>query len=591
MENAIDAGSSSIKVVVKDAGKTLIQVIDDGVGMSATDARMCFEKHATSKIKTTDDLFNIHTMGFRGEALASIAAVAQVEMETCLQQEDLGTCIVIEGTAVKSQTPVATPRGTKVSVKNLFFNVPARRNFLKSNAAETKHILDEFQRTALAQPGIAFALYQNGQETYQLPAAKLSHRIVHLLGEPYRQQLIPCQEQTDTLKIQGYVGKPAQAKKTRGEQFFFVNQRYIKSPYLHHAVKNAFEGLLPQDAFPFYVLCLDVAPARIDVNVHPTKTEIKFDDERTVYAVLTATIKRALATHHVMPSIDFEQSVNFNPFKLSPTVAAGAPPPASTTAPPPAKAAPPAAQPSAERQYAQFKRPDASAQGSAKDWERLTQRLTLSTPSPSHNTPPQPAPSPKAETPKKSVTESGTKLQLHGRYLLAPIKSGLVLIDQHAAHERILYERYVQPMRNSRARSAQQLLFPAHVSLNPADLALVQAHERDLQVLGFMIESFGKDSIIVAGCPAEAADHDLKQLLEGLIEQFKWNQTQFSLTAQENLARALAKRACIQPGKLLHKEEVDTLVDQLFACENPNYAPDGRRTFVMLTLEDIQKLF
>ncbi|MEM9416902.1 MAG: DNA mismatch repair endonuclease MutL [Bacteroidota bacterium] len=574
IENAIDAGSSAIKVVIKDAGKTLIQVIDNGIGMSEVDARMSLEKHATSKIKTAEDLFNLHTMGFRGEALASIAAVAQLEMETCRKKEELGTRLVIEGAEFKSQTPVTTPQGTKISVKNLFFNIPARRNFLKSNPVETKHIIDEFQRAALARPDIAFSFYQNEQEVYQLPIAKLSHRIVHLLGDAYKKQLIPCQEATDTLKIHGYIGKPAQAKKTRGEQFFFINQRFIKSPYLHHAVTSAFEGLLPQGAFPFYVLFIEIDPQRIDVNVHPTKTEIKFDDERMVYAILTAAIKQALAVHHVTPSIDFEQNINFDPFGLA------TPSAASTSSPPPGG-------PSkfSEKNYAQFKHSGTAAPSKPQDWEALLKHLEKS------STQEAPATLQLASVPDTpAVAEETLKVQLHRKYLLTQVKSGVLLIDQQAAHERILYEQYLQPLEHSQSRSAQQLLFPVHIALNAADLALVQAHIQELQALGFVLENFGKDSLIVAGCPAEAADQDLKQLLEGLIEQFKWNQDKLSLTPQENLARSLAKRACIQPGQPLQKEEIDTLVDQLFACQNPNYTPDGRKTLIMLALEDIDKM-
>ena len=584
IENAIDAGSSAIKVVIKNAGKTLIQVIDNGSGMSEVDARMSFEKHATSKIRTAEDLFNIQTMGFRGEALASIAAVAQLEMETCHKKEELGTRIVIEGAVIKSQTAIAAPKGTQVSVKHLFFNVPARRNFLKSNPVETKHILEEFQRAALARPDIAFSLYQNDLEVYQLPIAKLSHRIVHLFGDKYKAQLLPCQEATNALRLQGYIGKPAHTKKTRGEQFFFVNQRFIKSPYLHHAVKNAFEGLIPQDAFPFYVLFIDIDPQRIDVNVHPTKTEIKFEDERMVYSILTAAIKQALAVHHVTPSIDFEQNINFDPFALgstTPTTAKTSPQSKEPSAPL-ASDTPGGASKFSERNYAQFKRPGASQQSHAQDWAKLFQHLekpaaseptTMLQLSSANDAPP--------------VDEGSLKVQLHRQYILTQVKSGLLLIDQQAAHERILYEQYLQPSLNSKARSAQKLLFPVHVTFNPADLALIQAHAKDIQALGFVLESFGKDSLIVAGCPAEAVDHDLKQLLEGLIEQFKWNQAKFSLTTQENLARSLAKRACLQPGRKLQKEEMDTLVDQLFACDNPNYTPDGRKTFVMMTLEDI----
>ena len=570
LENAIDAGSTTIKVVIKEAGKALIQVIDDGIGMSEVDARMSFEKHATSKIRTAADLFNIQTMGFRGEALASIAAVAQLEMETCQPKETLGTRILIEGSQVKTQTPIAASQGTKVSVKNLFFNVPARRNFLKSNPIETKHIIDELQRAALVQPGITFSLYQNSLETYQLPATKLSHRIVHLFGENHKEQLIPCQEETDLLKIRGYVGKPKYAKKTRGEQFFFVNQRFIKSAYLHHAVKSAFEGLLPQNAFPFYALFIEIAPDRLDVNVHPTKTEVKFDDERMVYSILAAAIKQALATHHITPSIDFEQNINFNPFTST----------ASTTAPG-----------YTDRSYTQFKSSSTPQQGGTQNWEKLFANLDKPPTDTTTTLQASIATSSTSEaTPLGFEAKESIKIQLHKRYILTQLKSGILIIDQHAAHERILYEQYLKPFSNHQHRNAQQLLFPVHISLLPADLALVQAHATDMQALGFVF-SLAKDSLTVTGCPVEAVDHDLKQLLEGVIEQFKWNQAQFSLTQQENIARSLAKRACIKPGKKLQPEEIDMLVDQLFACTHAQHTPDGRKVFLVVTLEHIHTLF
>lgn len=576
VENAIDAGSSSIKVVIKDAGKTLIQVIDNGSGMSEVDARMSFEKHATSKIKTSEDLFKIQTMGFRGEAMASIAAVAQLEMETCLGSAQLGTKIVIEGAEIKSQTPVAAPQGTKISVKNLFFNVPARRNFLKSHAVETKHIVEELQRVALAQPDIAFSFYQNEQEIFQLPITKLSHRIVHLLGENYKQQLIPCQEATSSLKLHGYIGKPTQAKKTRGEQFFFVNQRFIKSPYLHHAVTRAFEGLLPQGAFPFYVLFIDIDPQRIDVNVHPTKTEIKFDDEKMVYAILTAAIKKALAVHHVTPSIDFEQNINFDPFSLNTTIAA----PVSTHSSG-------GSGKFSEKRYTQFKTAGPPKQG-PQNWEALFKHLdqTPEVAQPLATTTLQLSSAHDAS----DVGRGTLKVQLHKRYILTQVKSGILLIDQQAAHERVLYEQYLQPLQSQQARSSQQLLFPVHVALDSTDLALIQEHNQDLQALGFVLESFGKNSLVITGCPTEAVKQDQKQLLEELIEQFKWHQKELMLPPQENLARSLAKRACIQPGRTLQRAEIDALVDQLFACQNPNYTPDGRPTCLMLTLEDISKM-
>ncbi|MHA7877714.1 MAG: DNA mismatch repair endonuclease MutL [Bacteroidota bacterium] len=581
LENAIDAGSTNIKVVVKEAGSALIQVIDNGMGMSDIDARMSFEKHATSKISTAEDLFNIRTMGFRGEALASIAAVAQIALETCHQKEALGTRIIIEGSHVKTQIPISTPQGTKISVKNLFFNVPARRNFLKSHPVETRHIIDEFQRAALVQPSIAFSLYQNKTMTYQLPATQLSHRIAHLFGEAYKKQLIPCQEETALLKIRGYIGKPEQAKKTRGEQFFFVNQRFVKNSYLHHAVKGAFENLLPDNTFPFYVLFIDIAPAHVDVNVHPTKTEIKFEDERMVYAILSAAVKKALATHQITPSIDFEQNINFSPLTAN----------TKKTTISNVK----------ERDYAQFKSSKTSQPGGNKDWEKLFQDLAF-TPSPEQsvasttafskaNTNQTLTPNEQEDVLWKPTAGSVIKIQLHERYILTQLKSGILLIDQHAAHERILYEQYLHPLLHNQQRSTQQLLFPVQIPFNPADMALLQEHITDIHALGFTFASFGKNSLIVTGCPIEAVDHDLKQLLEGLIEQFKWNQANFSLSAQENLARSLAQRACLQPGKKLQNEEIAVLVDQLFACAQPQYTPDGRKTFLVMTLDHIQGLF
>ena len=562
LENAIDAGGKHIKVIIREAGKTLIQIIDDGIGMSEVDARMSLEKHATSKISTVDDLYNIQTMGFRGEALPSIAAVSQLVIETRTQDEELGTCIVAQGAVIKSQEPVATNPGTKVSVKNLFFNVPARRNFLKSTPVETKHIIDEFQRAALAKPDIAFSLYQNDQETYQLPATdRLSHRIVHLFGDSYKKQLVPCQEVTDLIEIRGYIGSPTHAKKTRGEQFFLVNKRFIKSTYLHHAVKRAFEELLSPDTFPFYVLCIDIDPAQIDVNVHPTKTEIKFSDEHMVYAVLASAIKQALAVHHIAPSIDFEQDVNF---------------------------APPRPNRVAETHYTQLKSLD-SPKVNKQDWDKLFERL---------NETPKPAPtqsllsatsSPPGESPAEPMTtsqEAPTKLQIHARYILAPVKSGLLLVDQSLAHERILYENYRQAL-ESQSGAIQKLLFPHHITLNPSDLVLLQEHEAAFRALGFSIEPFGKDSIIVSGCPTEAASHDPKQLIESLIEQIKWNQKHLKLAIQENLARSLAKRSCLQPGTKLDTKAIDSLVDQLFACQQATYTPDGRKIWLIITLEEL----
>lgn len=580
LENAVDAGSSNIKVLIKDAGKTFIQVIDNGTGMSAIDARASFKKHTTSKIRTVEDLSKIQTMGFRGEALASIAAVAQLDMETCRKQDHLGTRIAIEGAKIKTQAPIAMPPGTKVSVKNLFFNVPARRNFLKSNPVETKHIIDELQRMALARSNIAFSYYQNEQEIYQLPVAKLSHRIVHLFGETYKKQLLPCQEATDVIQIQGYIGKPEYAKKTRGEQFFFVNQRFIKSTYLHHAVKSAFTGLLPQDVFPFYVLFIDIAPHRIDVNVHPTKTEIKFEDERMVYAILAATIKQALAKHHVTPSLDFEQNTNFNPFALTTNAARKPTTPFSTTGSQQSGN-------SSASHYAQFKSMNQPQPYDKQAWEKLFQRLATPKTTPDETATPQIF----VDNEVPPVTESSRKVQLHGRYILTQIKSGILLIEQQAAHERILYERYLHIFQKRVQRSSQQLLFPVYVTLNPADLTLMRGITEDLQCLGFVVDSFGKDSIIVTGCPVEALVQDTKQLLEGLLEQFKSNQTHAALSQQENLARSLARRTRMRSGQQLQQEEVDKLIEQLFSCTSPYHTPDGQKICLVMTLDHLNHVF
>ena len=566
LENAIDAGSTTLQVIIKDAGKTFIKVIDNGTGMSSEDARMSFSKHATSKISKVEDLEAIQTMGFRGEALSAIAAVSQVTMETCVPQETLGTRILMEGSHLKQQTPVVVPQGTRMSVKNLFFNMPARRNFLKSNPVETKHIIEEFQRVALARPDIACSLYQNDLIVYQLSSHKLSHRITHLFGDSYKKQLIPCQEETDLLKVHGYIGKPEYAKKTRGEQFFFVNQRFIKSPYLHHAVKSAFEGLISSNAFPFYVLFIDVAPSRIDVNVHPTKTEIKFDDERVVYSVVTAMVRKALATHHITPSIDFEQPTGFNPFLEY----------ASTAISFTHSSLKPMPSPS-------FVNTKENTEGEKETCSQETKTSYLIPSTLNTNT--------TISTSSPDLLQGHVKIQVQNKYILTQLKSGVLLIDQQAAHERILYEKYVHHLQNQSTGTIQRLLFPTHITLPPTDLTLLQEHHEVLQTLGLELASFGKDSLIVTGCPEEALHQDLQQLLEGLVEELKANQKPLQLPAQERLARYFARRAGLLAGKKLQPEEMDTLIDQLFSCSTPGYTPTGQKTFIILTWEAIQQHF
>ena len=568
LENSIDAGATRIKLIIKDAGKQLIQVIDDGSGMSETDARMCFERHATSKIRETNDLFNIRTMGFRGEAMASIAAVAQVELKTRKKGEELGIILKIEGSEVKLQEQTATPEGSIISVKNLFFNVPARRNFLKSNPVETKHIYDEFQRIALANPEVAFNFTNNDLEVFNLSAGKLSQRIVALFGKNYQTQMVVVDEATEVVKIHGYIGKPEAAKKTRGEQFFFANNRFIKHHYLHHAVVEAFDGLMQDRAHPFYVLFIDIEPARIDINVHPTKTEIKFEDERVIYAVMRSAVKKALGTHNVTPSIDFEQDINFG------------------------------VETSGKRDYgndvAPFEIPQISQreQNNQKNWGKLYEGFDSS---------PKTIPSRATSDPIsfqskinsyedvdlsgisettsiEKERESANSFQIQDKYLVTQVKSGLMLVDHQAAQERILYEKY----RKSQQRKT--------IELSASDYALVIGLEEEIRVLGFVFSPFGGNTIVVNGIPNDVPAGKEKELFEGFLEQFKYNRDSLKIEAKESLVRALAKRS-VQKSKRFSQLEVSSLIDRLFACETPNYAPDGNATFVILEGNTIESYF
>ena len=571
LENALDAGATTIEVIIREAGKTLIQVVDNGSGMSETDARMALERHATSKIRSSEDLFAIKTMGFRGEAMASIAAVSQTEIRTRLADDEIGTLIAVEGSVVKKQEPVAHQPGTSILVKNLFYNVPARRNFLKSHSVEMKHIVEEFQRVALARPDVAMALYQNDLETYNLPKGKLSHRIVGLFGQNYREQLASCQEEVGDFSVHGYVGKPEASRKTRGEQFLFVNGRYIKSNYLNHAVTQAYEGLIPEGNFPFYALFIDLPPSRVDVNVHPTKTEVKFDDERTLYALVHSAVKQALARHNLAPALDFSHDINTGQ-KLA-----------------------------SDRQfvqdmhYSQFKTTPRDSRN-LENWKKLydenpgkpifpntmasqedqREETTLRFESKMHE--------------EEEKEKPAHLFQLHRRYIVAQVKSGMMLIDQQPAHERICYEKFLRNMEAGNAAS-QQSLFPQTISLNPGDVSLVKEMQKEISALGFDIEEFGQHDFLIKGIPADIQIGNEKTIFEGLIEQFKHNANVRSLPVRDNLAQSLARRTAIRPGTELQPEEMRDLVDQLFACSNPNYAPDGRKTFILLSMESIANQF
>lgn len=580
LENSIDAGAEKITLVVKDAGKTLIQVIDDGKGMSVTDARMSFERHATSKIKTAEDLFKIRTMGFRGEALASIAAIAQVEMKTKRAEDELGVFLQVESSEVKRQEPIATKDGTSIGVKHLFYNIPARRNFLKSNPVELKHITDEFQRIALANPEISMTMVNNDLEMFRLDHGKLSKRIVQLFGKNYQQQLIACQEETSHVKISGYLGKPEFSKKTRGEQFFFVNDRYIRSNYLNHAVNNAYQGLLRDDYFPFYVLFIEIDPLHVDINVHPTKTEVKFDDDRMLYGVIKSAVRQALGAHNVTPSLDFSTDVNFEQFTRTDFTGSGS------------------GNPERDRDYAQFKN-IGSDREKAKNWESLydfarrediisddeLQKEAMGT---SHEE--TVTISSRLNDADENQFENGKTLRLHRMFLLRQVKSGMTVIDQRAAYERILYERYQQSL-HSHARSTQACLFPQQFSLNPSDYTLVMEIKPEILKLGFDFEEMGQHMIVIQGLPAELANCNEKEIFEELLEQFKYNKKELGLNHQENLCRSLAKRTASIKCKTLGDEEAEQLIDQLFACKQPNYTPDGNPTYKLISLDKIKSWF
>jgi len=576
LENAVDAGATDIQVIVKDAGKQLVQVIDNGSGMSNVDARMSFERHATSKIKQSNDLFSIKTFGFRGEALASIAAVSQVELKTKSEDEETGTLIQIEGSELKKQEPIAAKNGTSVAMKNLFFNVPARRNFLKSNPVEMRHLVDEFQRVALSYPEISFSMMQNDMEIYRLNPGKLSQRIVGIFGKNYQDKLIPAEETTPHLRVKGYIGKPENAKKTRGEQFFFVNNRYIRSSYLHHAVHTAFEGLIQPDQHPFYVLFLEIDPSHIDINVHPTKTEIKFDDERTVYAVLRSSVKQALGAHHVVPSLDFSIDVNFQDKWDKDTEKRE--------------------QVSREYSYRSFNTPEYK-KANPSGWEKLfnvdqkegksqsrkdddLEVLTFPSRAMEQNEAGSEAPSENA----------GATFQVELNYIVAQFSSGFIIIDQQIAHERILYERYLKQLHSAKGPS-QQCLFPPVIELNSNDFQLVSDIKDELTSLGFQIEEFGKSAYLIQGVPADIQVKNEKELFEGLVEQYKNFKNELSLDSRENLARSLARKASLKRGQKLSGQEMELIVGQLFSCQNPNYGWGGNKTFVKLDLSSIHSFF
>jgi DNA mismatch repair protein MutL len=584
LENAVDAGATEIKLFINDAGKALLQVVDNGSGMSETDARMAFERHATSKIKNIDDLFHIRTMGFRGEALASIAAVAQVELRTRRTEDEVGSCIEIENSQVVKQSAVAAPVGTSICMKNLFFNVPARRNFLKSNTAEMRHVVDEFIRVVLAFPGIFFSLTSNGQQIFYLEAGSLKGRILQILGANYNAKLVAVKEDTDYLNIYGFVGKPETAKKTRGDQYFFVNNRFIKSAYLNHAVMAAYQQMIGTDSFPAYVLFIDLDPTQIDVNVHPTKQEIKFEDEKIVYAFVQAAVKHALAQFSIMPTLDFELDASIQgldsvqkPFTEDKQSATKSGTIFQTFTE--ANQAHKVVRSEVNSDWPVVNKESSSTFVSlAKQLMDLDKTITeqpqLETQLTNHYSP--------------LTTHIPTQLFLS--YILIPAADKFFLIHQQAAHERIIYERLVNALQGKPV-ATQRSLFPATIELTPADAVLLTDLLPDLQQLGYSIEPFGRHAFVIQGTPADINTVNEKATLEKIIEQYKHFSSELKLPKREMLLRTVAWQQSIKTGISLSEKEMENLVTNLFQCGQPNASPSGRPTYLEFKKDGLEKMF
>lgn len=566
MENALDAGATQIDLIIKDSGKTMITVIDNGCGMSETDARLCFERHATSKIKKAEDLFSIRTMGFRGEALASIAAVAQVELMTRRKEDELGTKILIEGSVVKEQLPKPMSVGTNFTVKNLFFNIPARRNFLKSNEVEMRHITDEFFRVSMMNPQVGFSLTNNDKEIYHLPKGSLKQRIVGLYGKDYDKKIIPVQQETETATINGFIVKPEFLRKTRGEQYFFVNKRFIKHSYLHHAIENAYQELIPKDCFPGYFIDIDIDPKEIDINIHPTKTEVNFQDVKLVYAILHSAVRKAIGQNNLSPMLDFDitpdlgidfgeasrmdraviepkidYNPSFNPFKTQP-----------------------------------------QTRHSSGNW-RIMYEDNNDTVSSNINK-------------ISNFDEVGTAvavenknlyIQLQQSYIVTTMKSGLLVVDQHLAHMRILYEKYLREMENS-IEASQQELFPQHISLNPNDVSLLKEIMPDLEKIGFRIQQMSNSAFVINGTPADSKNNDAVALLEKILDMYKTNLVDLKLEKKLNLARSLASQLAIKSGQSLSPIEMQDLIDRLFGCAVSEVSPDGKKIYTILNVNELK---
>ncbi len=587
LENAVDAGATEIKLIVSDSGKALISVVDNGKGMSETDARMAFERHATSKIRNIEDLFRIKTMGFRGEALASIAAVAQVELKSRRAEDELGTYIEIENSNVLKQEACASAVGSTISMKNLFFNVPARRNFLKSNPAEMRHIVDEFIRVSMAFPEIFFSLTSNGQEVFHLEAGSLKQRIVQILGNNYTAKLVSVKEDTDYMNVYGFVGKPETAKKTRGDQYFFVNNRFIKSAYLNHAVNSAFENMIAKDSFPSYVLFIDLDPSVVDINVHPTKQEIKFEDEKIVYAFVQAAVKHALAQFSIAPSLDFTLNAEIQgldavskPFTLENRESAAISNLYKTFT---GKHQAHKIEPNEKSELKHWREFFVSkdAEGVGLKTEGNNQEVFSYEKQPAAN----------AQHSAFSIQPLASNyIQLHNTYIIAATNNGFMLVHQQHAHERILYEKYSTAV-HSKTPATQKSLFPVTLELATPDAVLLEDLLPDIAALGYEVEPFGTNTFVIQGTPADVAHGNEKHSIDLLLEQFKHFSSEIKYSKREKLVRCMSRQQAIKAGQALGQHEMQTLIEQLFTCTTPNVTPTGSPTYLEFKEDYLDRMF
>ncbi|MBQ8761192.1 MAG: DNA mismatch repair endonuclease MutL [Bacteroidales bacterium] len=566
MENALDAGATQIDLVVKDAGRTLISVIDNGHGMSETDARLCFERHATSKIKKAEDLFSIRTMGFRGEALASIAAVAQVELATRRKEDELGTKILIEGSVVKEQQPKPMSVGTNFTVKNLFFNIPARRNFLKSNEVEMRHITDEFFRVAMMNPEVGFSLTSNDKETYHLPKGTLKQRIVGLYGKDYDKKILPVQQETETATINGFIVKPEFLRKTRGEQYFFVNKRFIKHAYLHHAIENAYQELIPKDCFPGYFINIDIDPKEIDINIHPTKTEVNFQDVKLVYAILHSAVRKSIGQNNLAPLLDFDVTpdlgIDFGEVSRMDR---------------------PVIEPKVDYDpsFNPFRQNNPTRHHTPGNWRIMYEDNNDTVASNINKI------SNFDEVPAVVTENKNLYIQLQQSYIITTMKSGLLIVDQHLAHKRVLYEKFLKELENN-VEASQQELFPQHISLSPNDASLLREINPDLEKIGFRIQQMNNTTFVINGTPADSKNNDAVALLEKILDMYKTNLVDLKLDKKLNLARTLASQLAIKSGQTLNSMEMQDLIDRLFACAVAEVSPDGKKIYTILNVNELK---